>query len=101
MSITRKDVELILHTRKSILYNDGEPWLTKEGGSFDLTMGAYDGAEVYELIGIYMLYLIGKKYDSQNIGLYSNNGLAISKKCKWTSFRKNNYNLCLSKKACN
>ena len=43
--------------------------MKKEGGSFDVTMGAYDGAEVCELIGIYMLYLIEKKYDSKNIGL--------------------------------
>ena len=53
--------------------------MTKEGGSFDVTMGAYDGAEVCELIGIYMLYLIGKKYDSKNIGLYRDDGLAVFK----------------------
>ena len=57
--ITRKDVEVIFHVRKSVLYNDGEPQVKKEGGSFDVT----DGAEVCELIGVYVLYLIGKKYD--------------------------------------
>ena len=77
--ITRKDVEVIFHARKSVLYNDGEPWVKKEGGSFGVTMGAYDGAEVCELIAIYMLYLIGKKYDSKNIGLYRDDGLAIFK----------------------
>ena len=77
--ITRKDVEVIFHARKSVLYNNGEPWVKKEGGSFDVTMGAYDGAEVCELIGIYMLYLIGKKYDSKNIGLYRDDGLAVLK----------------------
>ena len=40
-------------------------------------MGAYDGAEMCELIGIYMLNLIGKKYDSNNIGLYKDDGLAV------------------------
>ena len=55
----------------------GEPWVKKEDGSFDVTMGAYDGTEVYELIGIYMLYLMGKKYDSKHIGLYD--GLAAFK----------------------
>ena len=67
--ITRKDVEIIFHVRKWVLYNNGEPWVRKEGGSFDVTMGMYDWAEVCERIGIYMLYLIGKKYDSNNIGL--------------------------------
>ena len=61
MPITRKDVEVIFHARKSVLYNNGEPWVKKEGGSFDVTMGAYDGAEVCELIDIYMLYIFNKK----------------------------------------
>ena len=61
VSITRKDIEVIFHARKLILYNNGEPWLKKEGVSFDVTMGAYDGADMCELIGIYMLYLIGKR----------------------------------------
>ena len=67
VAITRNEVEVIFHARKSVLYNDGEPWM-KEGGSFDVTMRAPDGAEVCELIGIYMLYLIGKKYDSKMLG---------------------------------
>ena len=79
MPIARKDVEVIFHARKSVLYNHGEPWLKKEGGSFDVTMGAYDGEEVCELIGIYMLHLIWKKYESKNIELYRADGLAVLK----------------------
>ena len=86
--ITRKDVEVIFHARKSVLYNDGEPWVKKEGGSFDVPMGAYDGAEVCELIGIYMLYLIGKKYDSKNIGLYRDDGLAVFKNVSGPALEK-------------
>ena len=59
MLITRKDVGF--HSRKSILKNDGELWVKKEGGSLDVTTGVYDGAELCELIDIYMLYLIWKK----------------------------------------
>ena len=47
----------------------------KEG--FDVTMGAYDGAEICELIGIFMLSLLGTKSDSKNIGLYRDDGLSI------------------------
>ena len=79
IAITRKDEEVIFHARKSVLYNDGETWVKKECGSFNVTMVAYDGAEVCEHIDIYMLYLIGKKYDSKNIGLYRNDGLAAFK----------------------
>ena len=56
MLITRKDVGF--HSRKSILKNDGELWVKKEGGSLGVTTGVYDGAKVSELIDIYMLYLI-------------------------------------------
>ena len=45
----------------------------------DVTMRAYDGSEVCEFIGIYMLSLIGKKYDPKNIGLYRDDGLAVFK----------------------
>ena len=53
--------------------------MKKEGGNFDVTMGAHDGTEVCELIGIYMLYLIGKKFDSKNIRLYRDDRLAVLK----------------------
>ena len=79
MPITRKDVEVIFHARKPVLYNDGEAWVKKEGGSFDVTMGAYNEAEVCDFIGIYMLYLIEKKYDLKNIGPYRDDGLAVFK----------------------
>ena len=79
MCITRKDTEVIFHAQKSVLYNDGGRWAKKEGDSLYITIGGYDGAEVCELIGIYMLHLKGKKYDSKNIGLYRDDGLAVFK----------------------
>ena len=73
----------------------------KESSSFDVTMVAYDGAEVWELIDIYMLHLIGKKYDSKNTGLYRDDGLAVFKNVSGpASEKKNIYNICFSKKAC-
>ena len=57
----------------------GSLWVKKEGGSFDFTLGAYNGMKVYEIIGIYMLHLTGRMYDSKNIGLYRDEGLPYSK----------------------
>ena len=51
----------------------------KEGGGFDVTMVEYDGAEVCELIGIFMLQLIGRKYNSKNTELYRDDGLTVFK----------------------
>ena len=95
-------IEVIFHARKSVLYNDGKPWVKKEVGCVDVTMGAYDGAGVCELIGIYMLYLIGKKCDSKNIGLYRDNGPAVLKNVSGPALEKlkNIYNRCSNKKAC-
>ena len=44
VAITRKGVEVIFQARKLVLCNDGDTWVKKEGGSFDVTMGAYNGA---------------------------------------------------------
>ena len=42
-------------------------------------MGSHNGAEVYELICIFMLSLIGSKCNPNNIGLYRDDGLAVFK----------------------
>ena len=42
-------------------------------------MGSYDGAEVCEPIGIFMLSLIGNIYNRNNIGLCRDDGLAVFK----------------------
>ena len=62
--------------------------MKKKGGSFNVTMGAYEKAKVSELIGIYMLYLIGKKYNSKNIGIWRWR-VSHTQKCKWTNFTEN------------
>ena len=56
----------VMHSRRSLLYNKGEPWVKKEDEHFDVTMGAYDGAEVCELVGIYFQYLLSKSYDKND-----------------------------------
>ena len=79
ISITNKDIEAIFHARKSLLYYNDEPWVKKGESNFDVSMGAYDGAEVCELIGIFMLSLLSKHINKNHIGLYRDDGLAILK----------------------
>ena len=57
IDITCKDTEIIYHARKSLLFDEKDTWLKKHSGLFDVTIGANDGAEVYELVGIYMIFL--------------------------------------------
>ena len=40
VNITQRDIEIMFHFRKSILYDNGIPWVKKEGNGFDVTMGA-------------------------------------------------------------
>ena len=79
ISITNKDIEGIFHARKSLLYYNDEPWVKKGESNFDVSMGAYDGADVCELIDIFMLSLLSKHINKNHIWLYSDDGLAILK----------------------
>ena len=64
VTIKSKDRETIFHARKSLLYNEGEPWIKKQSNNFDFTMGSYDGAEVCELIGI-TIRIINRNYTKE------------------------------------
>jgi len=77
--IKPKDMEIIFHARKSLLFNSGESWMKKGDSLFDVTMGAFDGAEVCELVGCFLLHLITRSYDKNNVGLYRDDGLAVFK----------------------
>ena len=77
--VTKNDLDVIMHARKSLLFNEDHVWIKKKGGLFDVTMGAYDGAEICELVGTYMLSLVTEKIDKKNIGLYRDDGLAVTK----------------------
>ena len=41
--------------------------MKKESDLFDVSMGAYDGAEVCEFIGIFLLNLLGRQCDSKTL----------------------------------
>ena len=75
--ISDDDKKIIYHARKSLLFNDGGAW-SKKDGLFDVTMEAYDGAEVCELV-IFLLNKISEEYDKNSIGLYRDDGLPVFK----------------------
>ena len=89
MTIKSKGRETIFHARKSLFYKEREPWIKKQSNNLDVTMGSYDGAEGCELIGIFMLSLIGNKYSATNIGLYIDDGLAVFKNTNGLQSEKN------------
>ena len=46
------NIELIMHCRKSVLFGDSITWTKKRGSPFDVTMCSYDGADIYQLVGL-------------------------------------------------
>ena len=55
--------------------------MKKGNDQLDVSMGAYDGAEVRELVGTFLLNLLGRQFNTKNIGLYRKDGLSIFKNC--------------------
>ena len=78
MSTNIPDTELniIKHSRKSLLFSNSEAWTKKEGDLFDVTMGSFDGAEICELVGLYLLDKLSHLTGKDNIGLYRDDGLS-------------------------
>ena len=50
-----------------------------ENELFDVTMGSFDGAEICELVGLYLLHKLQPLLDMKNTGLYRDDGLAALK----------------------
>ena len=42
-------------------------------------MGSFDGAEICELVGLFILNHLGKRFGKENVGLYRDDGWAIIK----------------------
>ena len=73
------DKAIIHHVRKSLLFNNQQTWIKRDSELFDVTMGAYDGAVVCELVGNYLLYELSKLYEKKNIALYRDDRVAVFK----------------------
>ena len=79
LPIPSSDREIFMNARSSLLFSQGDNWV-KQSGLFDTTMGAFDGAECCELIGIFMLHEIKQLFPELNIGLYRDDGLGVCRR---------------------
>ncbi|MCP3852632.1 MAG: hypothetical protein GY694_20755, partial [Gammaproteobacteria bacterium] len=70
---------ILLNARQSLLFYGNKVW-KKTTGLFDVTMGSYDGCEVCELIGLFILQSIKNKFPEINAGLYRDDGLGTLKR---------------------
>ena len=90
IKIEKEEMHAIKHSRRTLLYdNEGTAWAKQDAkDQFDVSMGAYDGAEICELVGLYLLNDIEKKIKIRNIGLYRDDGLAAVTACPGTKMEK-------------
>ena len=75
IEITDEQIEIILNCRRSIITNKNVTWIKNYIDNFDVSMGAYDSAQVADLVGIYILDTLSRIVDIKQIGLYRDDGL--------------------------
>ena len=51
--------------------------MKNNGSLFDVTMKSCDGAEIFEMVGLFLLHHLSQLIGKDNIGLHRDDGLAI------------------------
>ena len=76
VNISDEKVDTIMHWRKSLLFNNTDIWIKRYGDpDFDVRIESFDGAELCELVDLYIVNTLGEKYGKHSIGLYRDDGL--------------------------
>lgn len=75
MDIPDEKINLILTARKSLLTLNDSTWTKCQNDNFDVPMGAYDSAQVADLVCIYILDTLSRIVNPKQIGLYRDDGL--------------------------
>ena len=86
VKIDKKSIKIIMHCRKTLLFC--EAWSKKSYDRFDITMGSFDGAEVCELVGLYLLHHLSGILGKEVVGLYRDDELAILRNTPGTQRRE-------------
>ena len=74
--IGEDEISIIKHARKSLLFDQSNTCWQKQTGLFDVTMGSWDGAEICQLVGLYILSKLKSIIKPEEMGLYRDDGLA-------------------------
>ena len=48
-------ITTVFHARKLLLYGKTNVWVKNDNSDIDVTMGSYDGAEMCDFVGLYLL----------------------------------------------
>ena len=78
--LNESEIEIIQQARNSVLFQKNNIWIKKSASHdkpFDVAMGSFDGAEICELVGLFILSILTKRFGKNCIGIYRDDGLAI------------------------
>ena len=76
IQISDSEKQIILESKKSLIFLNGKPWVKKGESEFDVAQGSYDGAEACELVGLFILSKLQAL--KLNVGIYRDDGLAVT-----------------------
>ena len=69
-----------MQARKMFLFHEGIPWVKRsDNKDSDVTICLYDGAEVCELVGAFLLNNLSHVIGKSNVGLYGEDRLGVFK----------------------
>ena len=79
--VSTEDLSLIKNACKSVLYEQGNLWRKKRVNNisslFDVAQGSFMGAELCELVGLFLLDGLKNIFGLERVGLYRDDGLAV------------------------
>ena len=78
LDISDEEKEIIMESKKSFLYTGDTPWVKKGSVNFDNGMGAFDGAECCDLIGLFLLDQLKNRIKEIESVLFRDDGIAVS-----------------------
>ena len=80
-NVDDNEIEIILHSCKTILFYDKSVWVKKNNtDNFDIPMGSLHGAEACEIVGLFLLNDLKECVEPGTYGLYRDDGLMVVKK---------------------
>ena len=78
ISITEKQRKVFLSSCRSFLFCGGEAWTKKGDSTFDVGMGAFQGAQVCEIVGLFLLDRL-RSIEGFECILYRDDGLGVTR----------------------
>ena len=78
VDISNDEIDIIKETKKSLLYMNKEFWTKKGDQNFDVAQGAFDSAEVCDIVGLFLLSELEKQKLNANTGKFRDDGLGVS-----------------------